>query len=231
MALVFAAFVVACSLAAGTTAAARHLNEASSDQHTEATGTQQPVAEESHQPAEAGHEAPQGEHAAPAEHGSSIWSVVAKLLNFAILAGTLVYFLRTPLSAYMRDRAATIRQDLVTARQMKVDAQTQLDEIDARMKALPAELEALKTRGAREIAAEEQRILRTAEAERERLLDQTRRELDLQLRTAKRELVAHAADLAVNLASDRIKGSITQEDHERLAARYIRDVSESGGAS
>ena len=131
----------------------------------------------------------------------------------------------------MRDRAATIRQDLVTARQMKADAQSQLDEIDARMKALPAELEALKTRGAREIAAEEQRILHTAEAERERLLDQTRRDLDLQLRTAKRELVRHAADLAVNLASDRIKGSITREDHDRLSARYIRDVSEGGGAS
>jgi F-type H+-transporting ATPase subunit b len=132
---------------------------------------------------------------------------------------------------YLRDRAVAIREELVTARQLKSDAQAQLEEIDRRMRALPGELDELKTRGVREIAAEEARIRHGAEAERERLLEQTRRDLDLQLRAAKRELVAHAADLAVGLASDRIRKTLTTDDHVRLADRFIRDVSERGQPS
>ena len=69
------------------------------------------------------------------------------------------------------------------------------------MEALPAELEALRAQGAREIAAEEARIRAAAAAERERLLEQARREIDLQVRVAERDLVSHAADLAVGVAS------------------------------
>jgi F-type H+-transporting ATPase subunit b len=173
----------------------------------------------------------QGEHGTAAAHepadahGASLWSTVAKLLNFAILAGTLVYFLRSPLMGYMRDRAVAIREALVTARQMTSAAQSQLEEIDRRMRALPGELEELKARGLRDVAAEEARIRQSAEAERARLVEQTRRDLDLQVRAARRELVAHAADLAVGLASDRIKTMLTNDDHARLADRFIRDVS------
>jgi F-type H+-transporting ATPase subunit b len=200
--------------------------------HAPAQGT----SDTTHQPAAAapgadGDHAVPGEHGAPAAHGSSLWSTVAKLINFAILAGTLVYFLRSPLVDYMRDRAASIRQDLVTARQMKTEAQAQLEEIDRRMRALPGELDELKARGIRDIAAEEARIRQGAEAERSRLVEQTRRDLDLQLRAAKRELVAHAAHLAVALASDRIQKTLTTDDHVRLADRFIRDVSGRAEAS
>jgi F-type H+-transporting ATPase subunit b len=195
-----------------------------------------PAADVAHQPAggapeATGEHAAQNEHGAPPAHGSSLWSTVAKLINFAILAGTLVYFLRSPLMDYMRDRASSIRQDLVAARQMKSEAQAQLEAIDRRMRALPGELDELKARGLREIAAEEARIRQTAEAERARLVEQTRRDLDLQLRAARRELVAHAADLAVALASDRLRKTLTNEDHVRLADRFIRDVSGRAEAS
>ena len=84
----------------------------------------------------------------------------------------------------------------------------------------------MKTRGAEEIAAEEQRIAAMAAAERDRLLEQTRREIELQVRLAKRELVEHAADLAVQLATERIKKNITPADQERLVDRYLQQVSE-----
>ena len=36
-----------------------------------------------------------------AEHPESIWAVMGRLFNFALLAGGLVYFLRSPLMAYL----------------------------------------------------------------------------------------------------------------------------------
>jgi F-type H+-transporting ATPase subunit b len=163
------------------------------------------------------------EHAEEEHH--SVWAgLLWPTVNFAILFGGLWYFLKTPLANYLRDRHTAIRKELVDAATVTSTASAQLAEIERRLKALPGEIDALRHRGAEEIASEEARIAVQAAAERERLLEQTRREIDLQLRLAKRELVEHAADLSVQLAADRIQQQITPADQERLVDRYLNDV-------
>jgi F-type H+-transporting ATPase subunit b len=156
--------------------------------------------------------------------GEPAWKVIARLVNFAILAGVLVYFLREPISRYLARRSTEIRSDLVTAAETRQAAERDLDSIEQKMRALPGEVEALKTRGAAEIAAEESRIHQAADAERVRLLEQARREIELQLRAAERDLVKRAAELTVSLASDRIKRAITDEDQQRLVDEYLAQM-------
>ncbi len=175
---------------------------------------------EAQEPAPAAHEAGQAE-AETHEEGHPVLDMVARLVNFAILAGTLWYLLKSPIRGYLEDRGKQIRADLVNAAEMKQAAATQIEEIDRKMKALPGELEALRAQGAREIAGEAERIRTAAAAERDRLLEQARREIDLQVRIAERDLVAHAADLAVGVAADRIKKNITDDDQKRLVDRYV----------
>jgi F-type H+-transporting ATPase subunit b len=163
-------------------------------------------------------------HEAHEAGGESALAVVARVVNFAILAGTLVYLFRSPLATYLVDRSAGIRGDLVNAAEMKQAAATQIEEIDRRMKALPGELEALRAQGAQQMAAEEERIRVAAAAERDRLLEQARREIDLQVKVAERELVTHAADLAVGVASERIRQQITDDDQVRLVDRYVQQL-------
>src|SRR5688572_4335242 len=164
--------------------------------------------------------------AAGADGEGGLLSMFAKFLNFAILVGALVYFLKTPLAAYLVSRSAQIRQDLVTAAEMKATAAARLAEIEQQMRGLPGELESLKARGAEDVKAERARIAQAAAAERDRLLDQTRREIDSRLRIAKRELTAHVADLAVGVARRRIEQSITPEDQLRLVDRYAGQLRE-----
>ena len=149
---------------------------------------------------------------------------VARLFNFVLLAGALVYFLRTPLAGYLASRGGQIRQDLVTAAEMRATATTQLAEIEQKLKALPAELDALKARGAEDVKAEQLRIAQAAAVERERLVEQTRREIEMRLRIARRELTELAAKLAVGIAEERIKRTITPEDHLRLVDRYTSQL-------
>lgn len=160
-----------------------------------------------------------GEH-----HEASLADLFWPVVNFAILVGVLYYFLKTPLTDYLRTRGEAIRRDLVEAEALRTTATAQLEDIDRRMKALPAELEALRTRGRAEIAAEEQRIAQQATAERDRLIEQARRDIDLQVRLAKRALTEHAADLAVDLATDRLGRETTPADHARLVHRYLEQV-------
>lgn len=158
------------------------------------------------------------------ENGSGWGAVIAKAVNFTILVVVLVYFLRTPLLGYLNGRIAKVREELVTAAETRETAARQLAEIDAKLKALPLELAALKQRGAEDMVAERARIEQAAEAERQRLLEHTRREIEMRLRVARRELLELAAGLAVGAARDRITKTITPADQARLVDRYAAQL-------
>lgn len=182
-----------------------------------------------HAPAARGAAQVSGERAAEGqtgegEHSGGVLSLIAKLVNFAVLVGLLTYFLKTPIAGYLDTRASEIRQDLVAASEMRREATAQLAEIERRLQALPAELEALKARGAEDVRAEQARMSQAVATERQRLLDQTRREIEMRLRVARRDLIARAAQLAVDVAEQRVTQSLTPEDHLRLMDRYTTQV-------
>ena len=200
---------------------------ASAPQHAEpAAAVQAPAAGEA--PASAPASAPAPAHAEEEAHGSGWLATIAKIFNFAVLVGVLVYFLRSPLATYLSSRITRVREDLVAAAAMREEASRRLAQIDARLKALPSELEALKARGAEEIVAERQRIEQAAEVERQRLLEHTRREIDMHYRVARRQILEQTATMAVSVASERIKRTITPDDQARLVDRYAAQLS--GGA-
>jgi F-type H+-transporting ATPase subunit b len=179
------------------------------------------------------HAAPAGAHGEPAqgeaahgggEHGESLFSFVSRILNFLILAGGLWYLLRLPFGRYLGARAEEIKGGLTSAAALRAQASARLSDIETRVRALPAEIDALKKRGSEEIVAEEARIRQVVDAERQRLVDNARREIDLQLQSARRDLTHHAADLAVDLAEQRIRTQITGEDQRRLIDRYVTQM-------
>lgn len=176
-------------------------------------------------PADA-HEA-EGEHAAEHSIGEMVLGMAWPVANFIIFLGVIYYYGNKPFQGYLANRSATIRKDLVEAAELKAAATAQLATIEQKLAALPGELAALRTRGAEDIKSEEQRIAASAAADRERLLDQTRREIELQVRLAKKEILEHAADLSVQLATDRIKKEVTPEDQSRLVDRYLDQVKKS----
>jgi len=186
-----------------------------------------PAFAQEHPPAPAA----QGEHAAEAEGGHHEQSIGEMILgmgwpiaNFIIFCGVIYYFGTGPIKEYLATRSATIRKDLVEAAELNATATAQLATIEQKLQALPGELNALRARGAEDIAAEEKRIAAAAEADRERLLEQTRREIDLQVRLAKKDLLEHAADLSVQLAGERLKKEITPADQSRLVDQYLTQV-------
>jgi len=180
---------------------------------------------EAHAPDADAHQA-EGEHAAEHSIGDMILGMGWPIANFIVFLGVIYYFGKAPFAEYLSSRSSTIRKDLVEAAELKATATRQLAEIEQKLQALPGEVTSLRSRGADEIKAEEQRIAAAATADRERLLEQTRREIDLQVRLAKREILEHAADLSMQLATERIKKEVTPEDQARLVDRYLSQVKE-----
>lgn len=205
------------------------------DAHAPAAPAQQSASTVVVQPADAhGAAAPEGTHGDPdahregeahgEEHHESTFSFLSRIANFLILAAGLFYLLRSPLAGFLDTRAEQIRADLLNAARTRESASEELREIEARMKALPAEVEALKARGKQEVEAEQQRIRAATAGERDRLLEQARREIDQQLQSARRALKQEVADLAVGIARVRIAHEITETDRDRLLDRYVTQV-------
>ena len=96
------------------------------------------------QPSAAAHESAEGE-----AHQESIWPFVGKIFNFVVLVGGLVYLMRKPFAEYLTRRGGELRAELSAAEALKAEATAKIAEIDARMKTLPAELEALGRPGPR----------------------------------------------------------------------------------
>jgi F-type H+-transporting ATPase subunit b len=222
-------FAIALALSAGVAIASASAGSASAREYAafDREGGQE------HPPASARQAAqPEGEHApAEGEHhdetiGGMILGMGWPVANFIIFVGILYYFLNQPLRDYLATRSSAIRKDLVEAAELKATAHSQLATIEQKLQALPGELTALRARGAEEIKAEDQRIAAQAAADRDRLLEQTRREIELQVRLAKKEILEHAADLSVQLATERIKKEVTPADQDRLVDRYLSQVKE-----
>lgn len=186
------------------------------------------AADEAHGAPAGDHEATAGEHA-PAgahgeTHGESVWVTLARLANFAILAGVLYALGRKPLAAHLAARRAQVRKDLVEAAALKQTATARLAEIEAKLAGLPAELEALRTRGAEELEAERARVRAAAEVERDRLIEQARREIESQTRAARAQLRAHAASLAVDVAEARLKDTLSPAEQAALIDDYAAQM-------
>jgi hypothetical protein len=58
-------------------------------------------------------------HTAEGQHEEGLMPTVARIANFAILVGMLVYFLRTPMAGYLQSRGEHIRSELVQAADMR----------------------------------------------------------------------------------------------------------------
>ena len=239
IAFVFAAFVISVAGSVVTLAQPQHATTARATRQPAAEGARQAATPGEHQaaqpPAADEHQtAPAEEHKAAAagtkgeeaaaEHGNPLIATIARLFNFALLAGTLFYLLRSPLAVYLTNRSAEIRERLVKASSMRAGAAAEQAAIAQKMQSLPAELEALRKAGGDEVVAEEAHIRQAAESERERLLEVTRREISTQLKLAERALMTRAAALAVAVASERVKTTITDADHVRLVDRYLVQV-------
>jgi F-type H+-transporting ATPase subunit b len=157
---------------------------------------------------------------------------LAVILNFAIVAGVIVWFSKKNLPAMFRSRTATIQKSLEEARAASADANRRLAEIESRLKHLGEEISQMNATAESSAAAEDARIKAAAEEDARRIVESAQQDIAAAARAARRELTAHAADLAVTLASQQIK--VDGRTDEALVRRFAKDLADNdlagGGA-
>jgi F-type H+-transporting ATPase subunit b len=159
-------------------------------------------------------------------HGGGIpWGDVLKqAVNFAILAGALVYFLKKPISSFLKDRSEQLRKSIEDAARARDEAAAKLSAIEGRMARLGDEIAEMNRKMEAEAGDEAQRIREAAQAEIDRVRTQAQFAADQEVKKARMELRKEAAELATRTAEEMVKKSITAEDRERIARENIEKI-------
>lgn len=130
---------------------------------------------------------------------------LAIFINFAVVAGAIIWFSKSSLPAMFRTRTESIRKTMDEAQRSSADASRRLGEIENRLSRLDSELAQMRASAQAEAAAEEQRIRAAAAEEARKIEEAVGQEVAAATRLAQHELKAYAAELAVSIAEKRIQ--------------------------
>jgi F-type H+-transporting ATPase subunit b len=131
-------------------------------------------------------------------------ALLSVLLNFAVIAGILVWAGRKYMPGAFRARTESIQKAMQEAQKASQEARRRLADIESRLMKLDAEIGMMRESAEKEAAAEEARIKAAAEEDARKIVQSAEQEIAAAIKTARRELTAYAADLAVGLAQKQI---------------------------
>jgi len=155
------------------------------------------------------------------EGGWGIWLFIGRLFNLAVVVGLLVWVARKPLANFYASRSESIREQLAEAQRARAEAEAKLAEIESKMSRLDQELGEMKAAAEKDAELEYKRLVEAADEESRKIVGKAKEEIDGITREAYLDLKAHAAELAVTLAGQKIKGQITEEDRRRLFENFL----------
>lgn len=149
-------------------------------------------------------------------------------LNLLLFLGVLGYFLVPGIRRFLDSRSKEIETSLERARTQQEEARRMKEDLSGQIEKLRREMEELVKRTESDAEREREEILAQADRERERLLQQTQEEIVLRTGLARKELQRYAAELASQLARERIEREVDPAKQERLFAESLANLEREG---
>lgn len=159
---------------------------------------------------------------APAHAAGGGWmTMVWHAVNLAILLFLLIKFAGKGVKAALATNAERVTHAIDEASTLHAEAQAMLDEYEARMKGLQAELDEIRTQYREQGEAEKARLIAEGEAEAARLKADAERAAQNEFSRLRARLEAEVIDRAIDAAEALIKAKMTPADQRRLTAEYL----------
>ncbi|HXI41972.1 MAG TPA: hypothetical protein VNH83_18455 [Bryobacteraceae bacterium] len=165
----------------------------------------------------------EGAKSESAPEPSPIWAWA----NFAILAGALGYLIVKKGGPWFAERSHTIRKGIAEAEEIRRGAEASAAEVDRRLAGLQTEIQNLRANAQREEAAEGERIRQQTATDLARIQEHAAREIEAAGKSARLDLKRYAAQLAIDLAEQKIRRQMTPEVQVALIERFGRDLDHS----
>ncbi len=162
-----------------------------------------------------------------AEEQGDPW-IYWKWANFAILALVLGYLIGKNAGPFFRNRTAEIQRGIAEAARLRQEAETRSAHMEQRLATLASEIERLKEEARAEMTTEGERIRKETHQHLARIQSHAEQEISAAAKAARRELKAYAAQLAVELAEQRIRARLSADAHNSLVAGFVQALESQG---
>ncbi len=147
---------------------------------------------------------------------------VFEYVNFALLAGAILFFLLRSMPGILRTRRETLQKQLVEARTATEEANARLAAVEQRFARLEDEIAKIRAQAEQEGAAEEARMKDLIETERQRVVSSAEQEIAAAAATARRQLRRFAGELAVDRAAQMI--SLSEDGDRILVRQFVQEL-------
>jgi len=147
-----------------------------------------------------------------------------RLVNFSIIAGALVYFMRKPVRDFFTGRSAEIAKAMQESRETRERAVFALAEMERKVRELEAETAKLVSEAQARGEKDKQALVEEGRKTAQDVQAQVKQGIDIEVQKARAALAMEASLLALDLAEVRIKDKIGNQDHERIVKEYITKV-------
>jgi F-type H+-transporting ATPase subunit b len=158
--------------------------------------------------------------AARAEKAQEIF----KWINFAIVAGVLLWVCLKKAPGFFRGRAEAIGSAITKAGSVKAAADAQLREAETKLENLQKEVAELRAFAEWESAAEVERIRTATRSDEQKIAAAAKAEVEAAERAARLELKALAAKLAVDGAESLLAKQLTAKAQEALISNFVKSL-------
>jgi F-type H+-transporting ATPase subunit b len=149
---------------------------------------------------------------------------VFKWINFAIVAGFILWLCLKKAPAFFSGRASAISSAITTATAAKAAADAQLREAETKLANLQKEIAELRAFASRESAAEVERLRAATQNDAQKIAAAAKAEIEAAERTARLELKALAANLAVDGAESLLAKQLNPQAQESLISNFVKSL-------
>ena len=156
--------------------------------------------------------------------GTETATEIFKWINFAIVAGALIWVCLKKAPGFFRGRAEAISSAITKAGNTKAAADAQLREAETKLANLNKEVAELRAFAEREAAAEAERIRLATRSDLEKITAAAKAEIEAAERAARLELKAVAAKLAVDGAEALLVKQLNAQAQAGLISNFVKSL-------
>ncbi len=149
---------------------------------------------------------------------------IFKWINFAIVAGLIVWVFGKKLPSVFRARAEAVSSAITSATSAKAAAEAQLRDAETRLANLQKEVAELRASAEKEAAAEVERLRAATLSDAQKIAAAAKAEIEAAERAARLELKALAANLAVDGAESLLAKQLTPKAQESLISNFVKSL-------
>jgi F-type H+-transporting ATPase subunit b len=147
-----------------------------------------------------------------------------RLVNFAIIATVVVYFMKKPAQDFFKNRTAEIAKAMKDSQETRERAVAALTEMERKIKDLEAETARMIADAQARGEKDRQALTEEGKKVAQEVQQQVKTGIEIEVQKARTALAIEASLLSLDLAEGRIKEKISDTDHERIVKEYITKV-------